>query len=290
MRRKIKLSTLEELSGVISHQELKNYFGGGSGTSYRDPYTFIEYMSLGWSFQRGWVQLSADNISYLTENYPSYCGNSAYCCSSYDGSTNYWGSSWYNNSWGYHGTSASSYDSAYLKISELVNQLPADLRARLSNIAFEYNSVMLDVGQYDPQSNVIYLRELNYDTLFRECVHAIQKKDGYCGTNHAAKEFQEHVIGDVRSHYYYERDGKEYPSDKTMGNYMDSEIDDWSLWLYDCVSEKGVNMSRFLKDVNKYVFAFQKGHSAISGYQGYISPDYEYDWEKMFRMMGIPTY
>lgn len=32
MRRKIKLSTLEELSGVISHDEMVHYLGGGDGT------------------------------------------------------------------------------------------------------------------------------------------------------------------------------------------------------------------------------------------------------------------
>ena len=296
MRKKITLSTLKELSDAISRDDLANYFGGGSGTSYRDPYTFSEYMALGWSFQRGWVQLSADNISYLTENYPSYCGNSAYCCSSYDGSTKYWGSSWYNNSWGYHGTSASPYDSAYLKISELVNQLPADLRARLSNIAFEYNSVMLDVGQYDPQSNVIYLRELNYDALFRECVHAIQKNGGYCGTNHAAKEFQEHVIGDIMSIYR----SLNTPLDKTheplnMHTVFDFDYEsnnemDWDTWINKCVTKDGLNLSLFLNGVNNYVSDFQESHPNTPGYQGYINHDYDYDWVEMFKIMGIPTY
>lgn len=68
MKRKITLSTLEELSGVISHQELENYFGGGSGTSYRDPYTFIEYMSLGWSFQKGHSAISGYQ-GYISPDY-----------------------------------------------------------------------------------------------------------------------------------------------------------------------------------------------------------------------------
>ena len=288
MRRKIKLSTLEELSGVISHQELKNYFGGGSGTSYRDPYTFIEYMSLGWSFQRGWVQLSADNISYLTENYPSYCGNSAYCCSSYDGSTNYWGSSWYNNSWGYHGTSASPYDSAYLKISELVNQLPAELRTQLFNVGFEYDSSMESCGQYRSDSNSIYLRVLDYNTLFRECVHAVQANKGYCGSNHAAKEFQEHVIGDVGAIYRSLNSRYSgYATSTVYGDYPSG----YDTWIANCIDEnKGVNMSRFLAGINNYVLDFQRSHSDTKGYQGTISENYEYDWAEMFRAMGIPIY
>ena len=288
MRRKITLSTLNELSCVISHDDLACYQGGGSGTSYRDPYTINEYMALGWSFQRGWVQLSDGNISYLTENYPTYCGNSTYCCSGYEGSTNYWGNSWYNNSGGYYGSSASLYDRAYIKISELVNQLPAELRARLSNVAFEYNSVMLSSGQYDPKSNTIYLQQLDYNTLFRECVHAIQENEGLCGTNHAAKEFQEHVIGDVCSHYYYERNNKPIPNESTAGTSESTK--EWSLFLYDCVDSNGVNMKEFLNAVNNYVFMFQQGHSTISDYQGYISPEYEYNWAEMFRIMGIPTY
>ena len=295
MKRKITLSTLEELSGAISHNDLANYLGGGSGTSYRDPYTINEYMALGWSFQRGWVQLSDGNISYLTENYPTYCGNSTYCCSGYEGSTNYWGNSWYNNSGGYHGSSASLYDRAYIKISELVNQLPAELRARLSNIAFEYNSVMLDVGQYDAQSNVIYLRELNYDALFRECVHAIQKNGGYCGTNRAAKEFQEHVIGDIMSIYR----SLNTPLDKTPEFNMHTVFDfdyesnnemDWNTWIYKCVTKDGLNLSLFLNGVNNYVSDFQESHPNTPGYQGYINHDYDYDWVEMFKIMGIPTY
>ena len=83
MRKKITLSTLNELSRVISHDDLASYLGGGSGTQ-NDPFTFSEYMTLGWAFTHGWVQFSDDNISYLTENYPSYCGNSTYCGSGYE--------------------------------------------------------------------------------------------------------------------------------------------------------------------------------------------------------------
>ena len=296
MRKKITLSTLKELSDAISRDDLANYFGGGSGTSYRDPYTFSEYMALGWAFQRGWVQLSEGNISYLTQNYPSYCGNSTYYCSGYDGSTNYWGDEWYNNSWGYYGSSATPYDNAYMKISQLVNQLPTDLRARLFNVAFEYNSVILNPGQYDPQTNVIYLKELSYDALFRECVHAIQKNEGYCGTNHAAKEFQEHVIGDIMSIYCSENSpldkSPSIPNIHTVFN-MDFESSnevDWSTWICKCVTADGLNLSLFLSGVNNYVSDFQKSHSNIPGYQGYIDCDYDYDWAEMLEIMGIPTY
>ena len=112
MRRKITLSTLNELSCVISHDDLACYQGGGSGTR-NNPYTFSEYMALGESFQNGWVQFSDDNISYLTENYPSYCGNSTYCGSGYEGSTNYWGNTWGGNSNCYHGSSAAPYNGGY---------------------------------------------------------------------------------------------------------------------------------------------------------------------------------
>ena len=106
MRRKIKLSTLEELSGVISHDEMVHYSGGGDGTR-NDPYTFLEYKALGEAFQKGWVQLSDDNISYLTENYHSYY------CSNYYGSTNNWGDLWGGNSNCYHGSSAAPYNGGY---------------------------------------------------------------------------------------------------------------------------------------------------------------------------------
>lgn len=49
MKRKITLSTLKELSDANSHDDLANYFGGGSGTR-NDPYSFLEYMTLGWAF------------------------------------------------------------------------------------------------------------------------------------------------------------------------------------------------------------------------------------------------
>ncbi len=45
MKRKITLSTLEELSGAISHNDLANYLGGGSGNSYRDPYNLLAELS-----------------------------------------------------------------------------------------------------------------------------------------------------------------------------------------------------------------------------------------------------
>ena len=104
MKRKITLSTLEELSGAISHNDLANYLGGGSGTQ-NDPFTFSEYMTLGWAFTHGWVKMSDGNISYLTENYFSYSGCTDNC---YNGTSNYWGSSWMFNNSDYYGSSASS--------------------------------------------------------------------------------------------------------------------------------------------------------------------------------------
>ncbi len=105
MKRKITLSTLEELSGAISHNDLANYLGGGSGTQ-NDPFSFSEYMTLGWAFTHGWVKMSDGSISYLTENYFSYSGCTDNC---YNGTSNYWGSSWmFNNSDYYYGSSASS--------------------------------------------------------------------------------------------------------------------------------------------------------------------------------------
>ena len=105
MKRKITLSTLNELSCVISHDNLASYLGGGSGTQ-NDPFSFSEYMTLGWAFTHGWVKMSDGSISYLTENYFSYSGCTDNC---YNGTSNYWGSSWmFNNSDYYYGSSASS--------------------------------------------------------------------------------------------------------------------------------------------------------------------------------------
>lgn len=101
MRRKIKLSTLEELSGVISHDEMVHYLGGGDGTR-NHPFTFNEYKTWGYAFTQGWVVLPDGTLAYLTQNYFSYSGHTEIY---YIGTTDY---RLFSNTDYYYGSSPSS--------------------------------------------------------------------------------------------------------------------------------------------------------------------------------------
>ena len=101
MRRKIKLSTLEALSGVISHDEMVHYSSGGDGTR-NHPFAFNEYKICGYAFTQGWVVLPDGTLAYLTQNYFSYSGHTEIY---YIGTTDY---RLFSNTDYYYGSSPSS--------------------------------------------------------------------------------------------------------------------------------------------------------------------------------------
>lgn len=127
---------------------------------------------------------------------------------------------------------------------------------------------------------------MDYTSLYGEVIHAIQDKYEYCGDNHAAIEYQEHVIGDIE-YILSGRAGalrtifnQDYPSN--YPNWINNE----------CFNESytALNLNKFLNGINNYISDFQKNYSNTASYQGNIPSDYNFNWVEMFQKLGIPTF
>ena len=290
--RKLTRKSLEELAQkmpVLSEEVQRSYIGGGSGT-YDSPYTFEEYLNLHNPTQV--YYLDADgNLCYdfpdvVVIGQSNCTGNSNYGSGSIYSNSNYGSGSIYSN---YGNESGNSYhygsesNSLFEIINQLANQLPDETQTILFGVNIFYDSTLEASGQYHSYTNVIYLKDLIYDTLYGECVHAVQEKKGYCGDNHAAREYQEHIIRDIMSIY------RSYSGDIPYG-YKTSNDDHYIRWINSCISERGVNLLLFLGGVNMYIPYFFEYKSNVPQYQGEIPSNYDFNWWEMFKAMGIPTY
>ena len=281
MKRKITLSTLEELSGAISHNDLANYLGGGSGTR-NNPYTFSEYMALGESFQNGWVQFSDDNISYLTENYPSYCGNSTYCGSGYEGSTNYWGNTWGGNSNCYHGSNYNytiwgSYE------FDVLNNCSSSLLSYMERYGIKIDSAAR-MGPYESVNhiyngvdNTIHINSdipFEYEQMIHEFTHAFQKHENL-ENDRIYKEFQAYIASKIAAAI------KGYPIGGFGCDWVNS-------LFYDDYDQ--LDMNKFYDGLREQYDEF-----CLDRYSNYYRGDkpdvpyfcYNFKWEELFRTIGI---
>ena len=335
MKTKLTFSELNTFKSMIpvSRDELNEFFGGGCGVN--SAYSLSKYAEMG-GFANGLVQFSPDDVCYLTQDYNDYCGCNDYSGSGYSGSSEYSGSSDYPGTSGYSGDSdysgsseysgsssysgfsfsynscnyynwlggsAYSYDEAYSIINNMVDQLPSIVRDNLfSKVSIEYNSENRSPGSYNEKYDTIILKDLSYDALFAECVHATQDQENLGGNNHAAKEYQEHIIGDIQRYIrgldkIHSHDIDEHASidigvsytSRTVQDSDGSTAADFDDWLEACIDKKtkAINMSAFQSKVKEFEQAFQSCHPNTPGYQGDIPADYNYDWEQMFRKMGF---
>ncbi len=283
------LSELAQKMPVLSEEVQSSYIGGGDGSK-KNPFTMEEYISQSFSFKSGWVDLHGNNNpEYMTCCYHYY---SNYGSGSFLGYSGFIDNS--GNYYGNFGSYSILPDSCTANnIDGLIAQLPLGLWDELSGkIIVRLRSDISNPAQYDAISKTIYLKTFNFDAFYRECIHAIQDLHGYGGTNHAAKEFQEHVIGDVMSILRDKNsiDGKVNEGKLTTvfgADYPSS----FKNWIISCVdARKGVDMHKFKQGIDRYLSDFQKSHSNYKKYQGHVPSDYDYNWEEMFYLMGIRTY
>lgn len=299
MIKRFKLTT-EHLSflsyplNTLSLNQQCQIIGGGNGTSLNDPYSLEEYKQLGLTFTKGWVDFG-EHVSYLTENYYSYTNTPfedydhySTCSDMFNGDWNVSDSSYYSYNSDYCELPQSNND---IKINALYNTLPPQLREAISGINIIYDENLTSSGCYNAATNTICLRVVDYDTLFREAVHAVQDLQKLCGDNGAAKEFQEHVIGDIQFivQLYYTNDGHGGSTTTFNGGVCKSVNEvEFEQWLLSCLDEQGVlKLSDFLSKINNYLIDFQNSHQNTSGYQGEVESDYNYCWKEMFDIMGI---
>lgn len=300
--RKLTRKSLDELAQrmpVLSENVQSSFIGGGNG-SWENPFTFGEYKDLGSLFTEGWVDLP-DSISLLKHPYDYYFGDSGYDMlsflggSGYDGASGYWGGSGYDGASGYW--DGESYDSYYSEgnpdannLDELIALLPTSLWDKLEGKVYvRVDPKLGQPGKYKSGGRIT-ISSLDLDALLGECVHAIQDFYGYGGTNHAAQEFQEHVIRDIYFMIYDKKNNTNtYGSSRTvMGNFTSN----FDSWLGSCISDigigiVGIDIQKFKRGINKYISDFQKAYALTPEYQGNVPSNYNYDWEKMFRIIGI---
>lgn len=126
---------------------------------------------------------------------------------------------------------------------------------------------------------------MDYTSLYAEVIHAIQDKYEYCGDNHAAIEYQEHVIGDIE----YLLSGRAGALRTTFNQDYPST---YQVWIYKCFNEPctALNLNKFLDGINNYISDFQKNYSNTASYQGNIPSGYNFNWVEMFQKLGIPTF
>lgn len=310
MRTKLTISELNNFKSVIpvAFEELKDYVGGGNGNGISTAYSFSEYRDMGWSFTSGWVRFSSDDVRYLTQNFYEYCGNSSsggYVNSTYNCSCNgysnssYSGGSYFTGSSEYFGSfDTYSYDESCMIISDLIAELPQTVRGVFQYIDAGYDDCIPSTGRYYPEEKSIRLKELNYNTLFRECVHATQDIYHLGGDNHAALEYQEHILGDLEQYRQQiiksqanmsSGQGPRVEVGPLGGDYKTTDSDEFAEWIESCMNKdtQEVNMTNFLSGVNNYVSQFQSSHADKSGYQGDIPEDYNYEWREMIQAMGF---
>jgi len=279
--KKLKLNDLRNEVLLISDDEMCRLVGGGSEY---DGGWLPEVVCYGiYTYDGGWFD---DVYSY---------GNSGY--------TNFWYFYFNNNGtaltnyydyggYSYHGVGGSSDlggggggNSYYPILGGLINQLPQHVRMDLSHVRISYDPTLSKEGRYYENTCEIKIKTLDYSTLYGEVIHAIQHKYGYCGDNHAAKEFQEHVIGDIE----LLMSGRGGAMRTIFNNDFPSTFDEW---ISECFNDdaSSLNLNKFLNGVNNYIYDFQKSHDNVKEYQGYIPRDYDFHWIEMFQKLGISTY
>ena len=304
MKTKLTFSELNTFKSMIpvSRDELNEFLGGGSGCGISSAYSLSEYRDIGNSFVRGWVRFDEDDVRYLTQPYSVYCGSSDYSGSDYSGSSDYCGSTDYSGSSEYSGSSCTySYEETCLIISDLIAKLPEEARTLFQYIDAGYNNCIPSEGRYYPDEKTIFLNKLDYNTLFRECVHATQDIYGLGGNNHAAKEYQEHIIGDLEKYRQQIIKSEQNLANNTpgqgpraepgplSGNYSTSQSKEFQDWIEECVDPitQEIDMTVFLPKANKFVSQFQSKFPENKGYQGYIPEDYDYNWVEILQHIGF---
>lgn len=185
------------------------------------------------------------------------------------------------------GTSGSNEYPPYLET--LLNSIPYSVRINLPyNLQFVFTTseaINNCPAIYNASNKIIFYTSDNYDVFYRECIHAVQDNIGIMSSMHAASEFQEHIIGDIRSFIATMNDEYATPSLTTV--YGVSEVSEISI-LYEIISEQGIiNLSRFLTQVPILIDAFQETHPTIEEYQGHIDNNFDFKWAEMFTIMGI---
>lgn len=285
MNTKLTFSELKNFKNMspVSHKEQQEYIGGGNGSGISTAYSLSEYEELGYSFTKGWVRFSDDDVRYLTQDYYSYCGGSSYSGSDYSGTSGYGGSTDYSGS-SYSGSSdysGSSYynelNDIYQQISNLVSQLPSCIRDALKYVNIEYDSELGSAGRYYAAANTIALKDITYDTLYRECIHVVQQEYHLGGTNHSALEFQEAVIGDLMG-----------MKEGIAGNMRGGDSDEYGYWMANCIDEHGeIDVCEFINGVERFLPEFQAKYPNASGYQGSVPSDYNYNWAEMLWRLGL---
>lgn len=301
MKTKLTFSELSKFRNLspVSCDELKEYIGGGDGKGISSAYSLSEYRDMGYAFTRGWVRFDEDKVAYLTETYLDYCKHNNYNGGSDNYSNSgYSGSSYYGGATDYSGSSDSDwYDETNKKISDIISEFPCSTRMEISfNIV--YSSVIDSPGKYNAWDNTLYIRDITYDVIYAECLHAIQEKEELCGNNHAAREYQEHVIGDFENYRRSWKNAITHTGEPHVdisplsncrtvrGSDYEYEFDEWVSYCYDPNTDE-IDMHEFMGKVKRFESLFQSSHSDIPGYQGYIPSDYNYNWREMFEIMGF---
>ena len=193
----------------------------------------------------------------------------------------------------YGSTPIKNYDK---QINELKQKLPKEALNILNKTGTEIK-VMDDLhfmyndgkrskqqGIYTSKKIVLNSKNVDYNTLFSETVHAAQDYLGMTNYGKANLEFQEHVIKDLYNNQRLFKTG-----DIDFANSYSAAFNNRYKKFFDDIFDNNGDLilDKFLNGINSLFDEFQDSYAPSNSYQEKKFENYNYNWVKLLDIFGI---
>ena len=127
-------------------------------------------------------------------------------------------------------------------------------------------------------------KNVDYNTLFSETIHAAQDYLGMTNYGKENLEFQEHVIKDLYNNQQLFKTGDIY----FANSYSAAFNNRYKKFFDDIFDNNGdLILDRFLNGIDSLLDEFQDSYTPSGSYQGKAVEKYNYNWIKLLNIFGI---
>ena len=170
--------------------------------------------------------------------------------------------------------------------SIITNKLGTEIRVGDELHTLDKDSVRTDRnGIYNANKITLDSKHVNKYTLLSEAIHAAQNYLGMGAYGKSNLEFQEHVIKDL--YFQQELIINGYNEDSYAG-LSNSNDDNYINLIINSLDQNGnLVLKNFLYNIENYIDEFQENYTPSNSYQSPAVNKFDYNWIKLFDILGI---
>ena len=171
-------------------------------------------------------------------------------------------------------------------VQDVLNELGTEIRVGRNLHTLDKDSVRTDRnGIYNANKITLDSKHVNKYTLLSEAIHAAQDYLGMSNQGKSNLEFQEHVIKDL--YFQQELIINGYNEDSYAG-LSNSNDDNYINLIINSLDQNGnLVLKNFLYNIENYIDEFQENYTPSNSYQSPAVNKFDYNWIKLFDILGI---